>query len=86
MGDFGPKGVEMKKTVTKKKESERWKRSVVKAITYRCLIMVLDFTAIKLFTGSTNVAGGFVIVSNVYTTVAYFIHERLWLRVKWGTA
>jgi len=48
--------------------------------------MILDFTAIKLFTGSTNVAGGFVIVSNIYTTIAYFIHERLWLRVKWGTA
>jgi uncharacterized membrane protein len=76
----------MKKTKRTKKESERLKRSVVKAITYRAFIMVLDFTAIKLFTGSTNVAGGFVIVSNIYTTVAYFIHERLWLRVKWGTA
>jgi uncharacterized membrane protein len=76
----------MKKTKRTKKESERLKRSVVKAITYRCFVMILDFTAIKLFTGSTNVAGGFVIVSNIYTTVAYFIHERLWLRVKWGTA
>lgn len=59
---------------------------MVKAVTYRLFIMVLDFTAIKLFTGSTNVAGGFVILSNVYTTVAYFIHERIWLRVKWGNA
>jgi uncharacterized membrane protein len=69
-----------------KKESERLKRSVVKAVTYRAFVMILDFTAIKLFTGSTNVAGGFVIVSNIYTTVAYFVHERLWLKVKWGTA
>jgi len=76
----------MKKIRRKKRSSDVWKRSVVKAITYRCFIMVLDFTAIKLFTGSTNVAGGFVIVSNVYTTVAYFIHERLWHRIKWGTA
>jgi len=76
----------MRKIKKEKKPTRSWKRSVVKAITYRCLIMVLDFTAIKLFTGSTNVAGGFVIVSNVYTTVAYFIHERLWLRVKWGMA
>jgi uncharacterized membrane protein len=76
----------MKKTVTKKKPTRSWKKSVVKAITYRCLIMVLDFTAIKPFTGSANVADGFVIVSDVYTTVAYFIHERLWQGVKWGTA
>jgi adenylylsulfate kinase len=76
----------MKKNVTKKKPTRSWKRSVVKAVTYRCFIMILDFTAIKLFTGSTNVAGGFVIVSNLYTTVAYFIHERLWQGVKWGTA
>jgi len=68
-----------------KKDPEHWKRSVVKSITYRFFIMVLDFTAIKFFTGSTKVAGGFVIVSNIYTTVAYFIHERIWLRIKWGT-
>ena len=76
----------MKKAKRNKKDSERWKRSVLKAITYRGFVMILDFTAIKLFTGSTNVAGGFVIVSNIYTTVAYFIHERLWVKVKWGTA
>jgi adenylylsulfate kinase len=76
----------MRKIRQKKKDAERWKRSVVKAVTYRFFIMILDFTAIKLFTGSTNVAGGFVIVSNIYTTVAYFIHERIWLRIKWGTA
>lgn len=58
---------------------------MVKAVTYRLFIMTLDFTAIKIFTGSTNVAGGFVILSNIYTTVAYFIHERVWLRIKWGT-
>jgi adenylylsulfate kinase len=76
----------MRKIRKQKKGTRSWKRSVVKAITYWCFIMILDFTAIKLFTGSTNVAGGFVIVSNIYTTIAYFIHERLWLRVKWGTA
>ncbi len=29
-------------------------------------------------------AAGFMIVSNLYTTVAYFVHERLWSRVQWG--
>lgn len=61
------------------------KRSVVKAITYRVVIVCLDFLAIYLFTGRVDVALGFMVVSNVYTTVGYFLHERLWARIRWGT-
>ncbi len=60
------------------------RRSVVKAVTYRLLIMSLDFVAIYLFTGAARIALGFMIASNVYTSIAYVIHERLWSRVKWG--
>jgi uncharacterized membrane protein len=61
------------------------KRSIVKAITYRLFIVCLDFLAIYLFTGKVEVALGFMIVSNIYTTVGYFLHERLWARIRWGT-
>jgi uncharacterized membrane protein len=61
-----------------------WKRSVVKSITYRAAIVCLDFTAVYLFTGKVQVAVGFMIASNVYTTVGYFLHERIWARIKWG--
>jgi len=30
------------------------------------------------------VAFGFMIVSNIYTTLAYFFHERIWGKIKWG--
>ncbi len=76
----------MRKKFKKEKAPEIWKRSLVKSISYRILIMALDFTAIKLFTGRSDTAVEFVIVSNVYTTIAYFIHERLWNRIKWGLA
>ena len=59
-------------------------RSIVKAITYRAIVMCLDFATIYLFTGKVRVAVGFMIASNVYTTVAYLIHERAWARVAWG--
>jgi len=59
-------------------------RSVIKAITYRIVIMILDFATIYLFTRTLKVALGFMIASNVYTTVAYFVHERMWARIKWG--
>lgn len=60
------------------------RRSIVKATTYRVLIMCLDFSTIYILTGTPRVAIGFMIVSNIYTTVAYFGHERLWARVTWG--
>ncbi len=60
------------------------RRSVVKAITYRILIMCLDFATIYLFTGAVRVALGFMVASNIYTSVGYLAHERVWARIKWG--
>lgn len=60
------------------------KRSAVKAITYRVLIVALDFLSIYLLTGKTKIALGFMLVSNIYTTAAYFGHERLWAHIRWG--
>ena len=60
------------------------KRSLVKALSYRLVIVVLDFATIYLFTGKVRVALGFMIASNVYTTAAYVLHERAWARVPWG--
>lgn len=60
------------------------KRSVLKAVSYRGIIVCLDFAAIYLFTGKIEVAVGFMIVSNIYTTIGYFLHERFWARIQWG--
>jgi uncharacterized membrane protein len=60
------------------------RRSVTKALTYRTLIMSLDFIAIYLFTGALRIAFGFMIASNVYTTICYVLHERIWARISWG--
>ena len=60
------------------------RRSIAKAITYRIVIMTLDFSTIYLFTGAMRVALGFMIASNVYTTLGYILHERVWARITWG--
>lgn len=60
------------------------RRSVTKTITYRILIMSLDFLTIYLFTGAVRIAVGFMIASNVYTTLGYLLHERIWARISWG--
>jgi adenylylsulfate kinase len=60
------------------------KRSIVKAVTYRVVIVILDFITVYLFTGRATVAIGFMIVSNLYTTALYVLHERMWSRIRWG--
>ncbi|MGO9233360.1 MAG: DUF2061 domain-containing protein [Methylocella sp.] len=60
------------------------RRSLTKAITYRIFIMCLDFLTIYFFTGAVHIAIGFMIVSNIYTSIGYLLHERIWARIRWG--
>jgi len=59
-------------------------RSLTKAITYRIMILIMDFTSIYLLTGKVEIALGFMLVSNIYTSIAYYFHERIWNRIDWG--
>ena len=70
--------------VMKHEFKEYWTRSLVKAVTYRIIIIILDFTVIYLLTGRFDLAFWFMVVSNIYTTIAYYIHERIWNRIEWG--
>lgn len=65
-------------------EQESRKRSVSKAVTYRIVIVIMDFSVIYLLTRKIMTAVGFMVISNIYTTIAYFIHERIWNKVQWG--
>lgn len=66
------------------KFNEHRTRSLVKSFTYRFSVVVLDFTFIYLLTERLDFATGFVIISNVYSTIAYYFHERIWDRIRWG--
>ena len=57
---------------------------MVKAITYRMVIVCLDFVTIYLITGAVRMALGFMIVSNIYTSIVYLFHERFWAHIQWG--
>jgi uncharacterized membrane protein len=69
-----------------KQLSDNWRRSLVKTITYRVAIIILDFTVIFLFTHQYDVALGFVVISNLYTSFGYYLHERIWEKISWGKA
>ncbi len=59
-------------------------RSIVKSITYRTIIVCLDFLVVYLLTGKVITAAAFMIISNIYTTFVYFLHERVWAGITWG--
>ncbi len=73
-----------RKIVIVKHFSEAWERSVAKALSYRIIILILDATFVFYLTGRMDIAAAFVLVSNFYSTIAYYAHERIWDKVKWG--
>ena len=66
------------------KFSEQNKRSILKAITFRILIVVADIVVVFWITGSYALTLGVVVVSNVTSTLLYYLHERAWNQVHWG--
>ncbi|MBP9718961.1 MAG: DUF2061 domain-containing protein [Candidatus Levybacteria bacterium] len=63
---------------------EQKKRSVVKTITYRILIIIA--TAIVTFgmTKRWDLTIGITSVTTVVNTLLYYFHERVWNSISWG--
>jgi len=66
------------------KGNEPVKRSLVKAVTYRLIILVSDSIILYALTRRFDVTLDMMILSNLASTILYVIHERLWNRMKWG--
>jgi len=54
---------------------ELHKRTIVRAVTYRIIALLIT----ALWTGLSN-----AIIIHVILTAIHYIHERLWLKIKWG--
>lgn len=63
---------------------EHHKRSLIKALTFRLFILIVDFSAIIVITGRYDIALTIVIFSSLTHTILYFIHERMWNKIHWG--
>lgn len=60
------------------------KRSLAKSITWRIIAVISTFLIGYFMTGSLSFATSLAIISNLINFVLYYIHERVWLQVKWG--
>ena len=63
---------------------EERKRSLVKSVTYRALSMSVDMAVAYYFTREASLSVIIVLIVNGYSTALYYLHERIWVRIKWG--
>jgi uncharacterized membrane protein len=63
---------------------EHSKRSLVKAIIFRILVLISDGIIIFAITHRYDITLSVIILSNFSSTILYFLHERLWNKISWG--
>jgi uncharacterized membrane protein len=63
---------------------DKHKRSVAKAIVYRCVGVVVLAIASWFVTKSVPETTAITLGYHAVSLCGYYIHERLWERVKWG--
>ena len=59
-------------------------RSLAKSITWRLIAIISTFLIIYFMTKDTMFATSVTVVSNIINFILYYVHERVWLTVKWG--
>ena len=60
------------------------RRSVVKTISWRITGSSATFAIAYIMTGSFAIAGVIGITQMISNTILYYLHERIWNRIKWG--
>lgn len=60
------------------------RRSIAKSITWRFICIMVSVLTAYLFTEKWDIAAAIGTIYNVVTMILYYLHERIWNRVKWG--
>lgn len=67
-----------------KRPSEKHRRSIMKSVTYRILSISVDLMVAYFFTHSAVLSFWIVFFVDGYSTILYYLHERVWAHVAWG--
>lgn len=63
---------------------ETHKRTVVRMVTYRITAWLFTILWTYMFTGNIANATGFATALHILLSIDYYVHERIWLKIKWG--
>ena len=61
------------------------KRSLAKTISWRITGSGATFLIAYLITGNLAFSGSIAVIQVVANTILYYLHERLWNKIKWET-
>jgi len=64
---------------------ESWRRSAAKAMTWRVVASAAAFLIAWSVTGSLGIAGSVAVSDIAARTILYYVHERMWSKISWGT-
>lgn len=59
-------------------------RSFAKSLTWRLIAVVSSFVVAYALTKDIYFSINITIVSNVVNFILYYLHERIWLKFRWG--
>jgi uncharacterized membrane protein len=59
-------------------------RSLIKAISWRVTGSGATFGISYLISGNFIIAGSIAGIQLISNTILYFVHERVWNRIRWG--
>jgi uncharacterized membrane protein len=68
----------------KLKPAELHRRSIAKSFSYRIAHLMVDSMVAYFFTRDVALSAGIVILVNTYSTILYYLHERVWAHIHWG--
>lgn len=63
---------------------ETKKRTIARMISYRITAWAFTIFWTYLFTGNVVASAGFATALHILLSIDYYIHERIWLKIKWG--
>lgn len=58
-------------------------RSLMKGLSWRVIASLVTVTLIYLFTGDLKISAGVGFVEVVTKIIFYYLHERIWGKLKW---
>jgi uncharacterized membrane protein len=59
-------------------------RTIIRMISYRITAWAFTVLWSYVLLGNIGTAAGFSTLLHILLSVDYYIHERIWLKVKWG--
>jgi uncharacterized membrane protein len=63
---------------------ETHRRTIARMISYRITAWLFTILWTYMFTGDIGSATVFATALHILLSVDYYIHERIWLKIKWG--